>query len=711
MTGLDGLRTLPDAVRRAAEEWPDRVGWVFDLRDGPEPKCSATLTFGEIAAGVDRVARSLRRSGIRPGDRVGVMLHNRPEFALAWLALARLGATMVPVSVKARHDDASWILSKSRSVALVASPGLVERIAPVAIPVLDPETFEADVAAVGEDDDSPLPEVYDPDGIVNVQFTSGTTGHPKGCLLSHRYWLYLARSLVTGFPRLRDDDVMLTAQPMSYMDPQWNLVAGLVSGATVVFLDGFHPATVWERLREHRATYFYCVASMPVLMLTTPPGSEDRDHAVRVIQCSAIPPGRHAELEERWGAPWFEVFGMTETGGDIHVTDEDHDACVGTGTIGRAKPGRDVRIVAPDGSPLPPGTVGELTLRGPGMMSGYDDEPEATAAAFRGGWLHTGDLARGDERGYVWLVGRLKDVVRRSGENVAAREVEDALLAHPAVRLAAVVGVPDEVRGEEVKAYVVLSDARDASAAAPDLRDHCAARIAAFKVPRYWEVRQDLPRTPSERVAKQQVVPGLAWDAEREEWADMSAAAVVAYDAGSHEAAVRSIYEASFPESLRSDWAEIGDPRGDEELLVLVDGDAVGFALMRYLGATGYAFVRYFAVDESLRGRGRGARLMRGLVAVLEQRGCHAVLLDVEDPDADPVHEEEGRRRIAFYQRQGLALLPVADYAPPDHGSSGEQVALLPMGMALGAHPSLKGETLEAAITAVMRYRYGVEPA
>ena len=520
-------RTLAEAVRRAAELWPDRVAWVFDLREGPEPGPaqpplsgrSATLTFAEVAAGVARVACHLHARGIGEGDRVAVMLHNRPEFALTWLALARLGAAMVPLSVKARRDDAAWILGKSRAVALVSTPELTGHIAPVSVPIIDVAELSRDADAA-----SLPPERDDAAAIVNVQFTSGTTGHPKGCLLSNGYWLHLASSLVTGFPHLTPDDRMLTAQPMSYMDPQWNIAASLVSGASVVVLDGFHPATIWDRLREHRATYFYCVASMPVLMLTTPSDARDRDHAVRVIQCSAIPSARHAELEERWGAPWFEVFGMTESGGDIHVTFEDHDACVGSGTIGRAKPGREIRIVDADGTALPPGAVGELVMRGPGMMSGYDDEPEATAAVFRDGWLHTGDLARQDERGYVWLVGRVKDVVRRAGENVAAREVEDTLLAHPLVRIAAVTGVPDDIRGEEVKAYLVLTDDRDAEAAAAALIPHCAERIARFKVPRYWEARADLPRTPSERVAKKEIVPGMTWDAAAGQWIDQTPA-------------------------------------------------------------------------------------------------------------------------------------------------------------------------------------------
>ena len=505
-------RTLPEAVRRAADRWPDRIAWIFDLGEGREPD---SHTFRQVAEGVDRVAQHLQDRGICAGDRVAVMLSNGPEFALTWLGLARLGAAMVPLSIKSRRDDAGWILQKSRAVALVTTPELSEQLTPLAVPVID-------IAELSTPAETALPDEPQPDDIVNVQFTSGTTGRPKGCQLSHGYWLHLATSLVEGFPHLAPDDRLLTAQPMSYMDPQWNIAAGLVSGASVVVLDGFHPSTVWDRLREHEATYFYCVASMPVLMLTTPPNARDRDHRVRVIQCSAIPPARHAELEERWGTPWFEVFGMTETGGDIHVTDADHGECVGTGTIGRPKPGREARIVDADDQSLPPGAIGELVLRGSGMMSGYDDEPEATATVFRNGWMHTGDLARMDERGYIWLVGRVKDVVRRSGENVAAREVEDTLLAHPSVRLAAITGVPDEVRGEEVKAYLVLTDDRDAAAAAAELGPHCDDRIAGFKVPRYWEVRADLPRTPSERVAKKEIVPGQTWDAVSGTWIDMT---------------------------------------------------------------------------------------------------------------------------------------------------------------------------------------------
>ena len=699
-------RTLDEAVRRAADLWPDRTAWIFDLREGPEPEASATLTFAQVADGVDRVCHHLQAHGVSRGDRIAVMLHNRPEYALTWLALARLGAAMVPLSVKSRHDDAAWILAKSRATALVTAPELAHLIAPIATPVID-------VAGLTTSAPPPTsavwPDSAGPEDIVNVQFTSGTTGRPKGCLLSQHYWTYLAATLVTGFPHLTPEDRLLAAQPMSYMDPQWNIAAGLVSGASVVMLDAFHPATIWERLREHDVTYFYCLASMPVLMLTTPPDPRDHDHRVRVIQCSAIPPARHAELEQRWGVPWFEVFGMTESGGDIHVTDEDHDVCVGSGTIGRAKPGREVRIVDADGREVPANSIGELTLRGPGMMTGYDDEPAATAEAFRNGWLHTGDLARMDDRGYIWLVGRVKDVVRRSGENVAAREVEDTLLAHPAVRVAAVVAVPDELRGEEVKAYVVLTEELDARAAADVLGPHCAERIARFKIPRYWEVRDDLPRTPSERVAKKELVPGITWDAVAATWIDMSPAATAIHPfvEDVHGPLVRHIYETSFAESVRAPWDTIAHHRDDEELLVLVDEAPVGFALMRHLGDTSYTFVRYFAVDATARGRGHGAALLDGVRRHLEAQGRTALLLDVEAPGG--AHLADDLRRIAFYERQGLALLPVPDYAPPEHGGTGEIVPLLLMGTPLRGGAALEGAQLAACVSAVYRYRYGVE--
>jgi carnitine-CoA ligase len=308
---------------------------------------------------------------------------------------------------------------------------------------------------------------------------------------------------------------MLTAQPFHYIDPQWNVAAGLLSGAELVILDGFHPSSFWSKVREHRVTYFYCLGAMPTLLLRMPADPRDREHAVRVVQCSAIPPALHAELERRWGVGWYEAFGMTETGGDLRVTDLDHDELVGTGCLGGPVSYRQVRIVDAGDQPVPAGETGEIALRGPGMMDGYLDNPAATAAVLRDGWLHTGDLGRMDGQGRVYHIGRLKDMIRRSGENVAAREVEEVLLTHPGVAQAAVTGVADELRGEEVKAYYVAAGVKPS-----DLADYCRARLAAFKVPRFWQPAADLPRTDSERVAKSSLsrLAGPVYDTATGQW-------------------------------------------------------------------------------------------------------------------------------------------------------------------------------------------------
>jgi crotonobetaine/carnitine-CoA ligase len=455
---------LAGVVKGAAERWPERVAWTFDP--------GRRFTFAEVDVLSSGYAQALRQRGVRAGDRVAVLLRNQPEFPLVWLALVKLGATMVPVNVKYRSVDAEFVLRGTRAVVAAREfrPLLAEIAAPEVVLVEDltpAEGFEQQPVRAAD--------------AVNIQYTSGTTGDPKGCVLSHRYWLELAGGMIESFPRLTEHDVMLTAQPFHYIDPQWNVVAALMAGAELVVLDGFHPSSFWAKVREHRVTYFYCLGAMPNLLLRMPVDAADRDHRVRAVQCSAIAPDRHAELEERWGVGWYEAFGMTETGGDIRVTDEDHDELVGSGCLGRPMPGREARIVG-----------GELWLRGPGMMDGYLGLPDV----FEDGWFRTGDLARLDEHGRVFHLGRIKDMIRRGGENIAAHEVETVLMSHPGVRLAAVVGVPDEIRGEEVKAFVV------GTVAEAELAGYCADRLAAFKVPRYWEFRDDLPRTPSERIAK-----------------------------------------------------------------------------------------------------------------------------------------------------------------------------------------------------------------
>ncbi len=514
--------TLTEAVRVAAGRWPGRAAWTFSP--------GGRFNFADVDRLVAGYALALRERGVRAGDRVVVLLDNEPAFPLTWLALSRLGAAMVPVNTKYQTADAGHVLRACDASALVAGARfapLLRRL-PADLPALRRALPAAEIAAAAERAAQPAGGLAGldldpyPGGTANIQFTSGTTGRPKGCVLPHRYWTQLAGSLVAEFPYLDERDVLLTAQPFHYIDPQWNVAAGLLSGAELVILDGFHPSSFWAKVREHRVTYFYCLGAMPVLLLRMPPDPADRDHRVRAVQCSAIPPALHAALEERWGVPWYEAFGMTETGADLRVTYRDHDELIGTGCLGHPARHRRVRIVDAAGQPVPAGQTGEITLAGPGMMDGYYGDPAATVRLIRGGWFHTGDLGRMDAAGRVYHAGRVKDMIRRSGENVAAREVEEVLLAHPGIRLAAVTGVPDEIRGEEVKAYYVPAGPPGAPGRTPaELAGYCADRLAAFKVPRYWQAADDLPRTDSERVRKNGLgeLAGPVFDTATGEWA------------------------------------------------------------------------------------------------------------------------------------------------------------------------------------------------
>lgn len=494
--------SLADLLARGAARHGDRD--FLSFRDG------TTLTYTAFADRVARMRAVLSARGIGPGDRVALMLKNSLFYPTAWMGVATLGAVAVPVNSRLGPDDARYVVGHSSSRLVICD----ESAAPVVRQVLARLDRPLDVLEVGIGEHAPgfldavgpaPPGPCTARSLANVQYTSGTTGFPKGCLLTHGYWQRMG-AVSADLLRLGPGKRVLTAQPFSYIDPLWNVVATLLSGAHLVVLDGFHPSTFMQEVAGWKVASFYCLGVMPTLLLKQPRGSWDRDHALERVVCSAIPPGLHRDIEERWGVPWFELYGMTETGVNIGVSDEEHDELVGTGCIGRPLAHCEASVVDEEGREVRPGEVGELRLRGLGFMEGYLDDPEATARFFRDGWAHTGDLVETDARGRIYFRGRTKEFVRRAGENISEAEVEFALRSHQDVLDCAVAPVPDEVVGEEAKAYVVLLPGR-----APDpeaLRAFLAAKLASFKVPRYFEFREDLPRTPSERIAKHRLEEG-----------------------------------------------------------------------------------------------------------------------------------------------------------------------------------------------------------
>lgn len=503
---IEKVGDLVTAVRRAADRWADRCAWVFD-------HSGEHLTFAEVEDKSNRIAAALLCAGVSRGDHVCIMLRNCPLWPLTWIAIQKIGAVMIPLNIHYRRTDAGYVIDHARASAIVTSDEFVDLLAQIcAGQERDISLFSIDGSGRGKAENlSPSTAVPAEVGdnrltgssLLNIQYTSGTTGRPKGCMLSHYWLMHFAWRVVTAHQGLDDSDTMLTSQPFYYVDPQWNVATALLCGATLVVLDRFHPATFWDKVRQYEVTWFYCLGVMPKLLLNTPATGNDRKHALKRVICSAIPRVDHADIVARWGVPWYEAFGMTESGLDLAVDIADHDVSIGTGCIGTPMPGREARVVDEHDRPVADGETGELVLRGVGLLDGYYRDPKATAKVFLNGWLHTGDLVRRDSTGRFYYVGRTKDMIRRSGENIAAAEVESVLMNHPGVSLAACVAVPDDIRGEEIKAFIVLQrDQRATESVISGLADFCAQRLAYFKVPRYWAFRDNLPLTPSERVRK-----------------------------------------------------------------------------------------------------------------------------------------------------------------------------------------------------------------
>lgn len=449
------------------------------------------------------------RDRVRPGERVAIAVGNRAEFMIAWIAAMARGVAMVPINTSARIGDATHVLRDSRAVLAIADKERWKLLAEAARRC--PDLGEVIMLAGDEPDglsgyvgaaELPLEEAeVDPEAITNVYYTSGSTGPPKGCMVDHSYWLRFV-SLYREIWGMSESDRLLTCLNFFYNDPSWHLLTALRSGTTAIAMRRFSVSRFWEVVRRFEITQLFGIASIPSLLLTAPKSASDLDNRVRFAVQVGIPsPEIHERLVDRWGFPWLELYGLTETGILTAVPPVLGYESVGSGSIGMAVPGVKLRLVGPDGDEPAGDEPGEVQVRGPGMMHGYLNQPKQTREAYAGDWFRTGDLARRDPAGMLHFAGRIKDVIRRSGENVAAAEVELVLRRHPRVADVAVVPVGDELRGEEIKAHVLLEAGADVRPA--ELARHCAESLAPHKVPRFIELRrEDFPRTPSMRIAK-----------------------------------------------------------------------------------------------------------------------------------------------------------------------------------------------------------------
>ena len=509
---VDG-QTIAELFLRTATAHADR-----DFLHIPATACrdyadsALTLTYRQAGERVAQLVTQLHRAGYQPGHRVALALDNRAEFFLHFLALARLGVSIVPLNASMSQAELGYVVGHADIALAITHAGHAAHIAaappgPIPLHVLanDGQEYAPPAAAPAAADEAAL------------LYTSGTTGLPKGCMLSNEYFLEIGRLYagLGGYCRFDGiGDRLATPLPVTHMNAlACSFMVMLMTGGCLVPLDRFHPSTWWQSIRDSRATAFHYLGVMPAMLLNAPATEhDDLSGAVRFGFGAGVDPRHHAAFEARFKVPLIEAWAMTETGAGAWITANQDPRHTGQRCFGRPPAGLAHRIVDDAGADVAPGAVGELWVRREqpplrrGFFTGYYKDEVATALAWRDGWFHTGDLVRVGADGSFFFVDRSKNIVRRSGENIAAIEVESALQTHSEVAAAAICPVADEIRGEEVFAFVVLRTGVAATAdMAVRLQAHCQQALAYYKVPGYVAFRSELPQTASKKLARARI--------------------------------------------------------------------------------------------------------------------------------------------------------------------------------------------------------------
>jgi carnitine-CoA ligase len=495
--------TIPGLLERAAERYPGRTWLRTD---------AVTLTFEQAAGRAARAAEELADAGIGYGDLVVLTARTTPECLFAWLALASLGAVTVPVNPASSPAELAGLIGQVQPKALLTD--LRGEFARAGVgdgrPVINPGRLGSQRA--GSDGAGRLRRRtrVRPGDLAVLIPTSGTTGRSKLVMQTHRAYSMAAE----GFPfwiGLSEQDRLMTALPLFHINaPIYSVLGSLACGAGLVLVPKFSASGFLDTARRHGATEFNAIGAMIEILMRQPERPDDADNPLRLCYTGPAPDRvRQEEIERRFGLRIVVGYALSESPyGLIWPRESRPFGTLGAvrqhpylGTINEAK------VVSPeDGTELGPGETGEILLRNPVLTPGYWNMPDETAAIMADGWLRTGDLVTVNADGTYTFVGRRKEVLRRRGENLSPLEVEEVLDAHPAVLESAVIGVASDLTEEELKAFVVPEPGADVDFRA--LRDHAAQRLSAFKVPRFWQLIGELPRTPTARIAKHRLPAG-----------------------------------------------------------------------------------------------------------------------------------------------------------------------------------------------------------
>lgn len=507
--------SVPKTLNRQVAKDPDRP--FLAMSGGP------VISVGEVARRSRRVANGLRELGVGFGDSVLVMLPNCVEFIEAWFAINSLGAVIVPVNTGYKGSflehvannagarvavvDVSFLpevlssrprLTTLESMVLVGAPGLQAR--PMEMPTV---LFDAFRAA----SDEPIDVDVKGSDLAAIVYTSGTTGKSKGVLIPHAH-LYLNPHVYLEQMGVRDDDVFYSCLPLFHTNALGLQVYGaLIAGCTVHVAPRFSASAWLSDIRRTGATVTNLLGVMADFVLRQPSTGDDIDNALRIATAVPMTSAMRRSFEGRFGVKLINLYGSTEANCPIY---QPRDESIPEGSCGRLVKGwYECRVADPNtDEELPDGEVGELLVRplAPnGFMAGYNRQPEETVAAWRNLWFHTGDALRRDAAGYFYFIDRIKDSIRRRGENISSYEVESVVLEHPAVAEVAAVGIksPFDDHEQEVKICVVLKPGETVEAEA--IHDHCTARMPDFAVPRFIEFYSVLPKTPTEKIQKREL--------------------------------------------------------------------------------------------------------------------------------------------------------------------------------------------------------------
>jgi long-chain acyl-CoA synthetase len=493
------MTNLATTLVNTTASYPDRPAVVLD---------DHALRYRDLDDLSARVACWLRDRGISAGDRVGLMAPNTPEFVELYYGILRAGAIVVPMNPQFKSREVDYYLSDSGAALALAWHGVAEQAALGAksagteLVIIEPAQFAGTLAGV-----DPAPAVADraAEDTAVILYTSGTTGQPKGAELTHANLLSNVEVTRTTLLGLTAEDVVLGALPLFHSFGQTvGMGCAVASGACLTLLPRFDPVRALEIIKRDQVSVLMGVPTMYAAILHSAGGDAGDVASLRLCVSggAAMPVELMRAFEKQFGCMILEGYGLSETSPVASFNHPDRERK--PGTIGQAIAGVQMRVQSDDGDPLPPGEIGEIAIRGDNVMKGYWRRPEDTRDAMAGGWFRTGDLGRMDPEGYFSIVDRKKDMIIRGGLNVYPREIEEVLYEHPAVAEAAVIGVPDQLLGEEIAAVVTLKPG--ASADPGELREHVKSQLAAYKYPRHVWIVDELPHGGSGKVLKRAIV-------------------------------------------------------------------------------------------------------------------------------------------------------------------------------------------------------------